>query len=337
MRDNIEIYSNNGKIFAVDYLKGFAIFTIALMHLLDNMSKLPRIISLLSAIGGTGAHVFFLCSGIGLYTSYLKQSTSYAEFLRKRFLKIYIPYIIIILFAFFSPWLYYGDNRVIALLSHVFLFKMFSPMYEVSFGDPFWFLSTIFQFYVLFIPMCWIKDKLKNNKLFILIFCGTSVIWWVFCYCLGIGGMRIWGSFCLQYIWEFALGFILAEYFFYNEKICISNCLLLFFAILGIGLQAVFALCSEELKIFNDIPALIGYSSFALLLSNISVINNFCQKLSVFSYEFYLIHNLVFVAIFYFLQSMGLLGQCIVGVLSMFIALTASYLYNKIIKKIKIA
>ena len=337
MKSCIELCSDyNGKISAVNYLKGFSIFTIALMHLLGFITELPKIILTMSSIGGTGAHVFFLCSVIGLDTSYLKHKQSYFEFLKKRFFKIYIPYIIIILMAFFTPWLYYGDNRLTALLSHIFLFKMFSPMYEVSFGVPFWFISTIFQFYILFIPMCWIKDKLKNNKIFFLIFLGLSVIWWIFCYCFGISEIRCWGSFCLQYIWEFALGFILAEYFFYNKKIIINNFVLIVFAILGIGLQTVLALCSDVLKGFNDIPALIGYTSLALLLGNISFINKLFQKLSSFSYEFYLIHTLVFAAIFHLLQPEGLLIQCFVSVGAMIIALGTSYFYNRVIKKIKI-
>ena len=100
MKSHTEILSDSsGKIQMVDYLKGFSIFTIAFMHLLGHISALPLIVKTLSAVGGTGVHVFFLCSGIGLYLSYLKRKTSFVGFLKKRFLKIYIPYIIVILFV----------------------------------------------------------------------------------------------------------------------------------------------------------------------------------------------------------------------------------------------
>lgn len=75
--------SDNGKVDAVDYLKGFSIFTIALMHLIQMMSNVPSILNKLSAIGGTGVHVFFLCSGLGLYLSYLKKKTTFTQFLKK--------------------------------------------------------------------------------------------------------------------------------------------------------------------------------------------------------------------------------------------------------------
>lgn len=333
MKTHMEISSNSdGKILIVDYLKGFSIFTIALMHLLYLMTSMPGKIITLSSIGGSGVHVFFVCSGIGLYTSYLKKKTSYGEFLKKRFLKIYLPYIFIIFICFFIPWVYDASNRAMSLLSHVFLFKMFVPKYEISFGEHFWFISTIFQLYALFIPMCRIKEKLSNNKLFVSLFGGLSIAWWIFCDRLGIGNIRIWGSFCLQYIWEFALGFILAEAFFNQTKFKLNNYFLFAFSVLGIGLQSLMALHFDSLKAFNDIPALIGYSSLALLLGNISIVKNICNKLSVFSYEYYLVHMLVFGAVFRLIKPTGLLLQCIIGCIAMVIALVVAYMYNRIIR-----
>lgn len=194
--------SDNGKVDAVDYLKGFSIFTIALMHLIQMMSNVPSILNKLSAIGGTGVHVFFLCSGLGLYLSYLRKKTTFTQFLKKRFVKIYIPYLIVVLVSFFVPWMYSGDDRIAALLSHVFLYKMFIPKYESSFGIHFWFVSTIIQFYIVFIPLCLLKSKLKRKEIFALICLLISICWWVFCYIYGVTEIRVWSSSFLQYIWE---------------------------------------------------------------------------------------------------------------------------------------
>ena len=317
MNTHLEISSDSrGKILVVDYLKGFSIFTIALMHLLFLMSAMPAKIITLSAIGGSGVHVFFVFSGIVLYTSYLKKKTSYGEFIKKRFLKIYIPYIFIIFICFFIPWIYNAGDKVMALLSHVFLFKMFIPAYEVSFGEHFWFISTIFQLYALFIPMCRLKEKLANNKLFVFLFTGISVAWWIFCDILGIGTIRIWGSFCLQYIWEFAIGFVLAEAFYKQKKYKLNNYLLLALSVLGIGLQAFMVLYSDSLKMFNDIPALIGYSSLALLLSNIPIVKKLCNKLSGFSYEYYLVHMLIFGTAFRLIKPVAFFYNKIISALN---------------------
>lgn len=320
--------NTNNKVQVIDYLKGFSILTIALMHLFFYMSAIPSKLITLSSIGGTGVHVFFLCSGIGLYMSFLKRPTTYIDFFSKRFFKIYVPYIIVVFVSFLIPWSYNEDDKLTALLSHIFLFKMFIPKYEGSFGEHFWFISTIFQLYILFIPMCWIKSKIKNNKIFVILFTGISITWWILCYILDISSIRIWGSFCLQYIWEFAIGFVLAEKFHKGSEYKLNIFLLLFLAIAGIGLQAGLALFSDSLKIFNDIPALIGYTSLALLLYKIPFIKYICNKLCLFSYEFYLIHILVFVSMFHLLKPNDLLIQCVIGFISIILALILAYFYN---------
>ena len=332
MRSCLEIVSNSKRIPIIDYLKGFSIVTIVLMHLLALMPSVPGKIITLSAIGGTGVHVFFLCSGIGLYISHLKQPFGYSTFLKKRFLKIYIPYILVILLSFCLPWMYSGENRVMALLSHAFLFKMFVPRYEESFGVQFWFVSTLFQLYVLFIPMCRLKDKLKNNKLFFGIFMGFSVLWWIFCYCTGLDQVRIWGSFCLQYIWEFSLGFLLAEAFYEGKQYRLNNLLLLVLAVAGIGLQAGLALFSDTLKIFNDIPGLMGYTSLALLLSNIPIVKNLCVRISTFSYELFLVHMLVFETVFHLANPQGLGTESLWGFICLVAVTILACVYRKIMK-----
>ncbi len=326
--------SSGSKIDEINYLKGFSIFTIVLMHLLHRMPDIPSKIYTLSLIGGTGVHVFFLCSGIGLYLSYLKRKMSYTEFLKKRFVKIYIPYVIVIIISFFLPWTYSGNDRITALLSHIFLFKMFVPRYESSFGVQFWFISTIIQLYLLFIPMCLFKDKIKNNKLFGGLFLSISVCWWFFCYIVGIADERIWSSFCLQYIWEFALGFVIAEGLAKGKKYRINNVVLLIVAIAGIGIQAGMAMSSGALKVLNDIPALFGYSALALFFMKISLVDKAATWLSTISYEFYLVHILVFETFFYFIDPKGLMLQSIIGAIAFVVAIVIALLYHRFMRRL---
>lgn len=53
------------KLEVIDYLRGFSILTIVLMHLIQSYS-IPQIIRTASSFGGAGVHVFILCSGFGL-------------------------------------------------------------------------------------------------------------------------------------------------------------------------------------------------------------------------------------------------------------------------------
>ena len=337
MNKYVEYKLNNGKIQEIDYLKGFSISTIVLMHLLSFIEKLPSKIVTLSAIGGSGVHVFFLCSGIGLYLSYLNKKVSFMEFIKKRLIKIYIPYIFIVFISYLIPYMYIGNNRFEAFLSHVFMYKMFMPEFEESFGVQFWFVSTILQLYILFIPMCKVKEKINNNKIFLTIFAILSIMWWNICYLLNVADIRVWNSFCLQYIWEFAMGIIIADYL-NNGKIIKTNRLrLLCIALVGICLQAGMAMFSDMLKLFNDIPALLGYGALALLLMNIKLVKSICETISKFSSELFLVHILVFKTVFKFVDFSGFIEQSAVGVVAFIIAIICAYIYSKLIKRVNIS
>ena len=54
----------------IDFLRGFSIFTIVLMHLLQSY-PIPPFLMAASSFGGAGVHVFILCSGFGLHMAYI--------------------------------------------------------------------------------------------------------------------------------------------------------------------------------------------------------------------------------------------------------------------------
>lgn len=332
----LEIAMHNRRIPQVDYLKGFSILVIILVHLLEIMPQIPDIVITMSGVGGGGVHVFLLCSGFGLYFSHLHHKKGFVEFIRTRFLKIYIPYIVIVLLTALLPWMYEKLEGIPALLSHIFLYKMFIPNFTESFGVHFWFISTLFQLYALFIPMCWAREKLKSSRRFFFVISGISVLWWIFTYFAGIAHIRIWGSFCLQYLWEFALGFVLAEAFYKGKSFRIKNWQLLLVAVLGIGLQTLLFLLSDALRIINDVPGLIGFASLALLFSNIPFVKVLCEKISVFSYELYLVHLMVLKTVFHFAQPQTFLMGVFWALAGTLLSIAAAYLYNRIIKTVTV-
>lgn len=95
MRKILKIAGGYGYYDEITFLKGFSIMTTVLMHYLQNGS-FPGLINTAFSIGGTGVHIFFFCSGFGLYISYMEKPLGYTEFIKNRLLKIYIPYIIIV-------------------------------------------------------------------------------------------------------------------------------------------------------------------------------------------------------------------------------------------------
>ncbi|MEJ5054240.1 acyltransferase family protein [Sphingobacterium sp. MYb382] len=321
------------KLQLLDFVKGFSIFTIVLYHLIVLFSNyLPKVIVLSSGLGGTGVHVFILCSGFGLCASQLVRPLGFFEFIKKRFLKVYVPYIIVIFISFCLPFLYQGNNKILALLSHVFLFKMFDSELTNSFGSHFWFVSMIFQFYFVFPFLFKLMLKINRNYFF-LISLTLSFLWAIIVAFLGKSELRAWNSFFLQYLWEFVLGMILALIYFENQKLPIpGNKALVIAAIFGLGIFGLMGIKGGVYKLFNDVPALVGYLSFTLLLYNLGIrfIINFFTYTSTISYEWYLTHMLVFIFVYqlFHLEFFYLL----LLILSLLLSYCIAILYHKILK-----
>lgn len=138
----------NKKLEVVDFLRGFAILTIALMHLVQG--NLSGALNMAAAFGGAGVHVFILVSGFGLYLSYMRNPLGYGDFLKKRFGKVYWPYAIVVMVWVLWILAYSGNLLWREGLSHLFLYKMFVHNLDISLCYPYWFISTIIQFYI-----CW--------------------------------------------------------------------------------------------------------------------------------------------------------------------------------------
>lgn len=136
------------KLITINFLRGFAIFSIVLMHCIQRYFE--GVLHKAASLGGAGVHVFILCSGFGLYLSYLNNPLSYGNFLKKRFGRVYVPYAIVI--VLFTLWnlCTIGNIDWETVASHLFVYKMFDNELDVSICYPFWFISTIIQFYICF-------------------------------------------------------------------------------------------------------------------------------------------------------------------------------------------
>ena len=314
----------------IDFLKGWSITTIVLMHLLQgHITLFPQVIMTAASLGGSGVHVFIFCSGFGLYLSQLNQQKSFKEFIKKRIQKVYLPYIVVVFVSFLIPYMYSDSDRIVALLSHVLLFKMFFQRFECSFGVQFWFISTIIQFYLAFIPLCHLRKKLKRLRSFALFGVLVSAIYWIFMAVSGLGSIRIWGSFFLQYLWEFCLGMCVAEWVHKGHALKLSVHLLLFTAFVGLGMEMALGLSGGIFRIFNDIPSLLGYGALAILIYQLGFINRWILFIASFSYEWFLVHNMVFAMAFQ-LETNTLFEQCAVGICAFVLSILVAWFYSKL-------
>ena len=251
-------------------------------------------------LGGGGVHVFILVSGFGLCLSNLNKPLTYTQFLRRRFSRIYLPFVFIVLLSSLWTLYLYGTFDYNAFFSNVFLYKMFSPKYNETFGIQMWFISTIVQFYI-----CWplLLQLLKFQKRGVAVALFISMFWWLLTTLLGKNDERVWNGFFLQYLWEFVLGMYLALIYYNNpEKFIFPRLRYLFiYACIGLGLTGLLAWDNSWLRSFNDIPSLIGYLSSAMIIYSISgrYIKIVLCKINNVSYEWYLTHMLIFSIVAY--------------------------------------
>lgn len=324
--------NTNGNLPVVDFLKGYSIATIVLFHLAQKF-PLPGILKYAINFGGAGVHVFVLCSGFGLYLSFLKKPVSFPLFLKKRFLKVYLPYIIIVFFSYLIPDTYSGDDKFVALLSHIFLFKMFFEQYVGSFGPQLWFISMILQFYLVFgvIVSIFRKGSFANNIILSLL---ISLAWATIVGFFGKSNLRVYNSFFLQYLWEFVLGMEIAKIYYKKGTIFIpSKRVLLLLIVVGVGMSGVFGILGGWWKLYNDMPSLIGYGSLALLIYSLNIkwVNVFFIFTNVFSYEWYLIHMLLFCILF---SLFGFYTSAwLIGLIAIAVSYMLAYCYHFILMK----
>lgn len=331
------------KLEVVDFLRGFSIFTIALMHLVQG--SLTGVLNKAAAFGGAGVHVFMLVSGFGLYLSYIRKPLGYCEFLKKRFGKVYWPYAIMVMA--WVLWFLASSGSFLWRegLSHLLLYKMFDAELDVSLCYPFWFISTIIQFYIcwpLIVRIARVRGNSSVSGYGVLISGLISIGWATVVGLLGYEDMRPWGSCFLQYLWEFVLGMWLAQ--IYVEK---SECFdinrvkwiwLLVGAVVGMGLTGFMGWKGGILKLYNDIPSLVAYLSCLLIVYKVSCsfeclacIKNFFMWASGFGYELYLVHLLVYVVMGYLLKEVLFLPLWIV--MTFVIAYVIAWLYSWLLKR----
>ena len=158
----------NRKIEIINYYKGISIVGIVFYHLLNLYMNTPQVIKYAANAGSSGVLVFFFCSGFVLQYSQTKHQRKFGAFMKKRLITVYIPYIIIVLICAAIPIIHSNGNRAIALLSHLLQFRCFSSTYFSSFGGHFWYVSTILQFYLLFIPLFKALQRLGTRNFFVL-------------------------------------------------------------------------------------------------------------------------------------------------------------------------
>lgn len=105
----------------------------------------------------------------------------------------------------------------------------------------------------------------------------------------------------------------------------------------GMGLSALMAWNGGVLKLYNDIPSLIGYLSVALLIYkvHVKVVNRFFEWANSFSYELYLVHSLVYVVVAYLFAA--ILPVPVLLIVKFAVAYLIAYGFKVLLQKCKLS
>jgi peptidoglycan/LPS O-acetylase OafA/YrhL len=326
------------KIEVIDFLKGYSILSIVIYHI-GQALILPPALARMINFGGTGVHTFIFVSGFGLYLSHLRHPLPFGAFLKKRFSKIYVPYIIIVtVSAVISLFIPVFTNSAYAFFGHVFLYKMFDSDIIASYGYQLWFISTIIQLYFLFPLLTRLKERMRDGAFF---FTGLaiSVSWGVLVVALGNASLRSWNGCFFLYLWEFMLGMLLAEKLFRKgyEFWEIKKSYLVLLSVAGIGAYALMAFTLGAYgRLLNDVPALVGYTALSILLYRFQLrpINDFVLFTARISYPLFLVHILILQLLLLVSDWYGIRFSWIMGILTLLLCLLAAYWLEKFFNKV---
>lgn len=280
----------------IDFLKGFSILTIVLYHYLQPV--FPSGLGFKAiAFGGTGIHLFFMLSGFGLAYSQLRKPLNYGLFIKRKFAKIYIPYMVAVgLTALISLFLPLFPSNGYAFWGHALLYKMFDQYIMSSYGYQFWFISTLFQFYLLFPLLFSIFERSSTKGWLTLVFL-LSGAWIALTLYLGEAENRVFNGAFFTYLWEFGLGMLLAKKTLEKQQLPNpSNKQLWLSAGLGLLLYAAIGFSGNaNWRATNDVFALTGYTALAWLIYRLggSQIRRLFLRLNAWGYPLFLLHMLL--------------------------------------------
>ena len=106
-------------------------------------------------------HIFVLCSGFGLYLSHMRKKLSYGAFIKKRLLRVHLPFVLVVIFTALLPWYKF---EIHSFLSNVLFYKMFFEVWNCAYGGQMWFVSMIVQMYLLFPLLAKVLDRCNSFR-----------------------------------------------------------------------------------------------------------------------------------------------------------------------------
>jgi len=245
--------------------------------------------------GWIGVELFLVISGFLIHFIYLQNQSGFKwrPFFSKRFWRIYPPYVLVLLFFFFSrPDI--NPTGLVDFFSHFFLIHNLSDKTFFTINPSFWSIALEVQLYLLY-PIYLILTKYFTAPKTILLLLLTLIVLRLFAYFYDIEYLSFNAS-VFNFWFTWAMGAFLAERYYLNNKLFKKPYIWFIFFYTSFFVFKLFDFTNH----FILIPASLCCVSFveAILYSNLIgkyLVNRgivkYLSYVGLISYSLYLIHQ----------------------------------------------
>lgn len=163
---------NNNRLLWIDFLKGFAILGVILVHFNGVINAPSHTFNSIAAIGARCPQLFFIISAYLCWYSISKNETLNTKmFLKKRFSKIApLYYLSLILIGLIPTIRYFGWGDIV---THLTFINGFFPTYTNSIMKVEWYIADLAIFYMI-VPILY--RYIKNLKSAAIAFALSTII-----------------------------------------------------------------------------------------------------------------------------------------------------------------
>lgn len=234
----------------MDMLRGLGVTAIVLHHWLENLphystpSSSAILLNMVAEVAGTFVHLFFVVSGCGLTLSHLRgEEVSWLQWSRRRFVKIIVPYWIVVTATFTAvnllhPLLPHGatDNHSFGtwIAYMTFMRNFYSPGWTLN--ESLWFVPVIVGLYMLFPILVKLLEKYGAITLMLISVILTYVS---ITLCVSAGyPMKHQAALPFFHLAEFSFGILIGYFLCFSRKQFVFFGDLKFF-LFGLGLYAM--------------------------------------------------------------------------------------------------
>lgn len=293
---------------------------------------------------------FFMLSGFVLYYSYSKKINEFKlreniYWIKNRMKKLYPIHIITFIMSIFIRWEWikkFDINELfIKVLLNITLLQSLSKQSIFIFNGLSWFLSTTFILYIIACPLILVIKNIRRIRVKYLIIVLLVIqniiviINIIYCYELNLYTSPFFRVF------DFTLGMLVAKLFISTNKDNINSKKYSFYEFLAM-IIFIFMYLLTLITNINFQYGLNYYSPLFIFLLYVFAMEkgmiskalsiNILQKLAAFSFEFYMVHELILIffrKVFFSLEYHWLVKNVIIAIPSFIISIILAIILNR--------